>query len=87
MPQLITTWAMLSYHQGKITEAIAQFREAVRVKPDDVEAQNNLGYELLLSGKPDEAIEPLRKALEVQPDSVLARRNLNEALARQKELR
>jgi Flp pilus assembly protein TadD len=73
--------------QGKITEAVAQFREAVRVKPDYAEAQNNLGYGLLLSGKPDEAIEPLRKVLEIQPDSVLARRNLNEALVRQKELR
>ena len=32
-----------SWDQGKYDEAVAEFREAIRLKPDDAAAHNNLG--------------------------------------------
>jgi Flp pilus assembly protein TadD len=60
--------------QGKLDEAIAEFRAAIRVKPDDDEAHCSLGVALAKQGKLDEAIAEFRKARDtVQRDSELAR--------------
>ena len=51
-PTSATPWR----DQGKLDEAIAEYREAIRLKPDDAEAHNNLGIALHDQGKLDEAI-------------------------------
>ena len=66
--------------QGKSDEAIGQFEEAVRVKPDYALAHNNLGYALAQKGQLDEAIRQYQEALRLDPGCVPARSNLARAL-------
>ena len=48
--------------QGKLDEAIAAYRQAIRIKPDYAEAYSNLGVALYDQGKLDEAIAAYRQA-------------------------
>jgi hypothetical protein len=66
---------------GRLDDAIAQYREALKIKPDDAEVDNNLGNALADNGRPDEAIAYYEKALEVNPNSASAHNNLGKALA------
>ena len=68
--------------QGKLTEAIQHFEEAIQIKPDDARAYNNLGSALLLEGKVPEAIQQYERAVQLKPDSADFRYNLGLALAR-----
>jgi tetratricopeptide (TPR) repeat protein len=52
----------------------------VQLKPDDPEANTNLGVGLARSGRLDEAIERFQKALEKAPDSAAIHANLGGAL-------
>ena len=45
--------------KGQIDEAIRQYQEAIRLKPDDALAHNNLGIALVRRGQIDEAISQL----------------------------
>jgi tetratricopeptide (TPR) repeat protein len=67
--------------QGNQSEAIAHFKEAMRIYPNYPVAQynwaNSLGYE----GKVDEAIVHYREALKLNPDYEQAYYNLGKALA------
>jgi Flp pilus assembly protein TadD len=69
--------------QGKVEEAIAQYREALRLKPDYVEAHMNLGLKLSGQGKLEEAIAQYREALRLVPGFTGAHYDLGVALARQ----
>ena len=53
--------AMDFYSRGKIGEAIALSRAAVRDSPTDAAARYNLGYYLLDSGEPDTALLEFRE--------------------------
>ena len=53
--------------QGKLDEAIAEFREAIRLEPDSQLAHSNLGHGLVEQGKLDEAIAEFREALRLKP--------------------
>jgi serine/threonine-protein kinase len=66
--------------QGKLDEAITEFREALRLKPDYPEAHNNLGNALPDQGKLDEAIAESREALRLRPDYADAHITLGAAL-------
>ena len=55
-PRPTATSAIALADQGKLDEAIAEYREAIRLKPDDAEAHNNLGNDPERQGKLDEAI-------------------------------
>jgi tetratricopeptide (TPR) repeat protein len=66
---------------GQVDEAIAQYRQALKIRPDYVEAHNNLGLALAGRGQVDEAIVHYRKALELKPDYQDAHNNLGLALA------
>ena len=46
---------------GKVDDAIAQFREAVKLKPDYSEAYNDLAIALLKKGAVEDAIAHLRE--------------------------
>ncbi len=67
--------------RGQVDEAIAHYRKALEIKPDYVEAHNNLGNALAGRGEVDEAIAHYRKALEIKPDYAEAHNNLGTALA------
>ena len=48
--------------QGKLEEAVAEFRTAIRLNPDYAEAHYNLGFALHSQGKLEEAVAEYRKA-------------------------
>jgi tetratricopeptide (TPR) repeat protein len=68
--------------QRRFNEAVSEFREALQMRPDSVQAHNNLGIALASLGRIDEAIDQFRQALTLRPDFEDAQRNLTTALAR-----
>ena len=65
--------------QGKVDDALVEFRKAVDVQPELGEAHNAVGYALLLRGRPEEAVEALARAVRFAPTLVAAYRNLGMA--------
>lgn len=72
----------LEQQPGQEEEVAFQYREALRLKPDLVEARANLGNVLLRQGKVAEAVAELEGALQIAPDSAQAHNNLGYALIR-----
>jgi protein O-mannosyl-transferase len=66
---------------GRVDEAIAEYRKALKIKPDYAEVQNDLGVALANRGQIDEAIAEYRKALELKPDYEEVHNNLGVSLA------
>lgn len=54
--------------EGRVNDAIADFKSALNVKPDYAFAHNNLGMALMQQGHDDEAVPHFQKALAVKPD-------------------
>ncbi|HVM51308.1 MAG TPA: tetratricopeptide repeat protein [Candidatus Acidoferrum sp.] len=74
---------MLGFHlaeQGRIDEAIEQYKVGLRVRPDDAGVHNNLGAALLGKGQVDEALGHYREALRLSPNYLEAHCGLAEAL-------
>ena len=69
--------------QGKIEDAIANYLEALALKPDLAEAHNNLGDALARQGEFAEAIDSFSRALALDPKMAETHDNLGRALARQ----
>jgi 4-amino-4-deoxy-L-arabinose transferase-like glycosyltransferase len=67
--------------QGKLDEALYQYREAVRLTPGYAVAHNNLGLAFDQKGQTDEAIRQFQEALRLKPDIAGARKNLDAVLA------
>ncbi|MGD0651427.1 MAG: tetratricopeptide repeat protein [Verrucomicrobiia bacterium] len=67
--------------KGNVSEAIAHFEEALRIKPDYTEAHNNLGIALTEAGRVQEAIGHWEQALRIKPDDAEVHFNLGVALA------
>ncbi|MGD1085373.1 MAG: tetratricopeptide repeat protein [Verrucomicrobiota bacterium] len=65
---------------GRVDEAIAQWRKALEIRPDYVEVRNNLGTALAQKGDFDEAIIQYRKALEILPNYPGGEHNLGKVL-------
>jgi protein O-mannosyl-transferase len=82
--------AQVLFQSGRFDEAIAECREALKIKPDLAAAHNNLGAALIQSRQAghtalpqnsiDEAIGHYRAALQIKPDFMQARSNLGNAL-------
>jgi len=68
--------------ERRFDEAAAEFREALRRRPDSPDANRNLGTALAASGHAREAIEYLEKALTLAPGNDFARRELEETRRR-----
>lgn len=51
--------------QGSLDEAITQFREALHIEPDLMEARFNLGKALLQKGRAEEAVPHFQRANEI----------------------
>jgi len=62
--------------QGKLEEAIAAYNKALLIKPDFVEAHNNIGLAFQALGKLEEAFSAYNKALLIKPDFVEAHNNI-----------
>ena len=68
--------------KSRTDEAISQFQEAIRLKPDDAEAHNNLGNSLGEEGRTDEAISQYQEAIRLKPNYAEACCSLGNALCR-----
>ncbi|HXN35557.1 MAG TPA: tetratricopeptide repeat protein, partial [Opitutaceae bacterium] len=74
---------VLSTMPGRAEEAIAQYREALRLRPGYFQAHNNLGAALeKIPGRLDEAISHFEEAIRLRPDFADAHYNLGIALER-----
>lgn len=69
--------------QGRTSDAIAEYSEALRIKPDYLEAQRLIAFELANGGRISEAISHLNEALRIKPDDAEAHNNMGSLLARQ----
>ena len=69
--------------EGRVNDAMAQYRQALQIKPDYVEARRLLAFHLANGGKVDEAITHFREALKISPKDPEAHNNLGSLLARQ----
>ena len=63
----------LIYARGPVhrAEAIAEFEQVIRLKPDHNRAHYNLGVALYLSGRGTEAIDHFEKAIQFAPGNAL----------------
>jgi serine/threonine protein kinase/Flp pilus assembly protein TadD len=71
----VTLW-----NKGRLDEAIAEYREAIRLKKDYAPAHNNLGIVLRDKGQFDEAIAEYRKTLRIKRDFAPGHNNLGVVL-------
>ena len=67
--------------QGRLEQAIACYRDALRIEPANATARNSLGTALLMENRLPEAVQELRETLRVDPSYWNARYNLGRALA------
>ena len=73
--------------QGRLTDALQHYSEALRMKPDYAEAQYNIGNILMRQGRLTDALQHYSEALRIKPDYADAYNNLGVALARQGRLK
>jgi tetratricopeptide (TPR) repeat protein len=66
----------LAQEHGDLKTAIADFRRALSLKPDLIEARANLGAALAAAGQLDAAIQEDSHVLELSPQNDVVRRNL-----------
>jgi Tfp pilus assembly protein PilF len=71
--------------QGKPTEAILHFDEALRIKPDYFHALANMARVLRQQGKTAEAVGFYQRAIKVRPDSVKAHMQLAMVLVKEEK--
>lgn len=67
--------------QGRIDEAIAEWREMAQDQPDNTDPHVQMGIIYTDAGRMDEAIEAYRTAVNVNPDDARLHRQLGRALA------
>jgi tetratricopeptide (TPR) repeat protein len=69
-------------HEGRFEEAIAHYREAVRIRPDYAEGHTNFGLALCATGRVEEGIAHFRAAIRSEPGNAVIYNDLGVALAR-----
>ena len=72
--------AALYLDAGQLDEAIAEFRESLRLNRDSAPTHYNLGFALSARGRRDEAIAAFQEALRLDPDYAQAHNNLGALL-------
>ena len=73
------------FKEGKVDEAIAQYRQALVLRPDFPEALSNLGLALDAKGNDDEALADFDKALALKPGDAVTESNRGLALYHEKK--
>jgi len=73
--------AALLMGRGEISEALAHFTQANRIKPNEATVNNAFGAALLAAGRTEESVPHLTAALNARPNYFDARYNLGNALA------
>jgi tetratricopeptide (TPR) repeat protein len=68
--------------EGRLEEAMAHYREAVRINPSSADMRYNLGLAFGEMGRQDDAIRELRLALHLDPTLTEARYRLGVSLSR-----
>ncbi|MGH7655526.1 MAG: tetratricopeptide repeat protein [Gemmatimonadaceae bacterium] len=63
----------LIYSRGAVhrAEAITQFEDVIRLKPEHNRAHYNLGLQLFISGRGPEAVEHFQRAIQLAPNNLL----------------
>ncbi|HOW96327.1 MAG TPA: tetratricopeptide repeat protein [Kiritimatiellia bacterium] len=79
VPEAHYDYANALREAGRLDEAVAEYREAVQLSPDYVDALVNEGALLAMGHRAAEAIARLEQALQLKPDNPLARQNLASA--------
>jgi tetratricopeptide (TPR) repeat protein/serine/threonine protein kinase len=74
------------FRPGKLDEAIAAFKEAIRLEPGHADYHFALGKALRLRNKLDEAVAAFRKAIALEPQNAGFHSTFGEALRAQKKL-
>ena len=72
--------------QGKLSEAIHEYRRALEIDDDHAEAHNNLAAALAASDELDDAIDHFRRVVELKPDYAQGYLNLGNALIAQRKV-
>lgn len=80
IPEALNFGALAAFHSGNRTEAQEWIERAIALRPDYVEALNNLGNMRRAAQDHRGAVEAYRKALAIHPDYVNAWFNLGNAL-------
>ncbi|MCP4257794.1 MAG: tetratricopeptide repeat protein [Planctomycetes bacterium] len=75
-----TAMGAVSRGLGDLDEVIAQYQEAIRIKPTCIDAHYYLAWSYQKQGRIDESIEYYFKTLKLQPTNILAYNNLVEIL-------
>ena len=86
MPFKLKQKADYLLNQGKASEAILLYQQAIQHKPDYAEAFNNLGIAFKHRNRLNEAIACYQEALKTKPDYAIACNNLANALRDQGNL-
>gem|GEM_PF-1434167 len=73
-------------NEGKLDDAVKEFREALRIRPDYAEARYNLGVVYSNHGRLEEAISEYQQALKINPDYAEAHYGLGVAYGTQRKL-
>ncbi len=76
-------WGITLAEQGKLDEAITEFRAAIRLQPELVGAHIGLANALKENDEAENAIAEFREAIRLQPDNADAHYGLADTLGRQ----
>jgi Flp pilus assembly protein TadD len=79
-PPALNAYGAALQSDGKVEEAINQFRHVLRVRSDDASAQYNLANALAASGRLEEAVRGFRDVLAGRPEDEGAHEHLVQAL-------
>ena len=69
------------FQAGNVSEALAQYQQALRIKPDYAEVHKKLAIAFVQLGRLPEAIEQYEQSLRIEPGDAKAHNNLGAALA------
>ena len=72
----------IQFNKDRVEEAIAHFRESLRINPRYAEAHTNLGIALDRMNRTPEAVDHFREALRILPRNMQAMNNLGSALVK-----
>jgi Flp pilus assembly protein TadD len=67
-PTAHANWGIALRHQGKLREAIAEYRRAIELNNADPVPHHNLGITLLLDGRVSAAVGEFEQAAQLHPD-------------------